>query len=145
MNHIDQIPDQINTARKRVIFESPGSIINEEEKDITLPDNISREIAPKNNSLSGRNSSSTISAGTLNKKNTFYLRGVLQNQGINLDSANKDVSHLGMGSISVTSNVQQIDEDIIKVKNKIGIFKSLLPNKNRDQELNQIVFGMTKE
>ena len=73
------------------------------------------------------------------------MRGVLQNQGINLDSANKDVSQIGNRSISVTSNVQQIDDDIIKVKNKIGIFKSLLPNKNRDQELNQIVFGMTKE
>jgi len=66
-----------------VLFESPGSVINEEEKDISLPDNISKDIQP----MSGRNSSQ----GSSNGKG-FYLRGALQEKGINIDFANNDIS-----------------------------------------------------
>jgi hypothetical protein len=47
--------------------------------------------------------------------------------------------------MSLNSEAREFDEDIKAAKDKIGIFKSLLPNKNKHQEYNQIVFGMTED
>lgn len=87
-----------------MIFESPGSIINEEEKDISLPENISRDIIRR---ASGQHSVLSNGCSPVNgsgSKSGFYLRGVLSNNNINLDLANKSASQISKGPQSVTSN-----------------------------------------